>query len=128
MEIKDGALTTTLPDTTPVMTYDRWMAEGKRRFGEDFDKWRFVCPICHNVAAIGEYRPFKDKGASADSAVQECIGRYTGTPFKAFGNSAKERGKPCDYAVYGLFRFPGVIIEMPDGVKRMAFAFEDLGS
>ena len=42
MQIKDGALISTVPDTTPVMGYDNWLAEGKRRFGEDFDKWRFV--------------------------------------------------------------------------------------
>lgn len=124
MEIKDGALTTTLPDTTPVMTHDEWLAEGKRRFG-DFDNWRFVCPICGNVAAVGDYKQFKDRGASPSSAAQECIGRYTGTPFKAFGTSANERGRPCDYALYGLFRFPGVVIEFPDGKKRFAFAFAE---
>jgi hypothetical protein len=125
MKIKDGALTTTVSDTTPVMAYDEWMAEGKWRFGEDFNQWRFVCPVCKNVAAVGDYKPFKDQGANPNSAYQECIGRYTKSAFKAFGHSTKERGQPCDYALYGLFRFPGVIVETADGVKLMAFAFEE---
>ena len=126
MEIKDGALTTTLPDTTPVMTHAEWLAEGKRRFGEEYSDWRFVCPICKNVAAVGDFKPYKDRGASPSSAVQECIGRYLpkDESHKAFGTS-KERGKPCDYALYGLFRLPGVVIKFDDGKESMAFAFAE---
>lgn len=31
---------------------EEWQAEGKRRFGEDVKKWRFVCPMCGHVAAV----------------------------------------------------------------------------
>jgi hypothetical protein len=104
------------------MTYDEWMAEGQKRFGTDYDKWRFVCPICQNEAAIVDFRPFKDQGATPDTAANQCIGRFNGSRHKAFG-TLKEKGKPCDYALFGLFRLPGVIITMPDGKERMAFAF-----
>jgi len=110
-----------------LTTYDQWLADGKQRFGQDFLQWRFVCPICHHIAAVADYAPFKDCGANPDSATQECIGRYSKPSFKAFSNSTKDRGQPCNYAVYGLFKFPGVIIEMPDGAKRMAFSFADPG-
>jgi hypothetical protein len=108
---------------TPKMTYGEWMAEGKKLFGDNFDNWRFVCPICGNVAAIADFKPFKDQGATPDTAANECIGRFIGSKYKAFGTS-KEVGKPCDYALFGLFRLPGVLIAMPDGKERMAFAFE----
>ena len=115
------------PDPTPRMTYDEWMAEGQKRFGDDFDKWGFVCPVCTNVARIADFRPFKDQGATPDTAANQCIGRFNGSKFKAFGSGgAKERGKPCDYALFGLFRLPGVIIAMPDGKERMAFAFAEV--
>ena len=120
MEIKDGGMTTTLPDTTPVMTYDEWMAEGKRRFGDDFQTWRFKCPICANVATVGDYRQYKDQGADPNSATCECIGRYQG----AHG-FAKDGKGPCNYAAYGLFRIPGVIVETADKKKIIAFAFAD---
>ena len=125
MDIKDGSQTTPLPETTPTMAYEEWMAEGRRRFGNAFKDWKFVCPICGNVAAVEDYRPFKDQGANPDSATKECIGRYNGSKYRAFGTSG-ERGKPCDYALYGLFRLPGVIIKMDDGEDVMSFAFAEV--
>ncbi len=125
MEIKDGRVTTTRPDTTPVMTHDAWLAEGTRRFGENFDDWKFICPICGNIAAVADFKPFKDVGATPDSATNQCIGRFNGSPYRAFGNSLKERGKPCDYALFGLFRLPGVIVKAADGKEIMAFAFAE---
>lgn len=118
IEVKNGGTTTTLPDITPKMTHDEWMAEGKRRFGEVFGKWKFVCPICANVAAVEDYKPYKDKGATPDSAALECIGRYQG----AGGFKPPAKG-PCNYAAYGLFRIPGVVVETPDGKKTIIFAF-----
>lgn len=127
MEIKDGPMTTTVPDRTPTFTHAEWLAEGRRRFGDNFEKWRFVCPICGNVAAVSEYRQFKDCGATPDSAAKECIGRYLpkDQTHKAFGANTKERGKPCDYAIYGLFRIPGAIVTGDDGHKMLAFAFAE---
>ena len=122
MGIKDGAHTTTVPDTIPQFTHEEWIAEGTRRFGDNYDAWRFVCPICGNIAAISEYRPFKGKGATRSSATTECIGRYTGAKM-TIGDAKKD--KPCDYALYGLFRLPGAVITMPDGDKVMAFAFAE---
>ncbi len=109
----------------PQLTYDEWMAEGTRRFGNDFLDWRFVCPICGHVAAVRDYRPFKAQGATPDSATQECIGRYTGSGQRAFGADDLTVGLPCDYALYGLFRLPGVQVAMPDGTTNSAFAFAD---
>ena len=113
-------------DPTPKMTYDEWMAEGKKRFGDDFTEWRFVCPICGNVAAVGDFKPYKHQGATSDTATEQCFGRFTGTLHKAFATRA-ELGRPCDYALFGLFRLPGVIVVMPEGDERMAFAFAEGG-
>jgi hypothetical protein len=126
MEITTGNHTTKLPDTTPIMTHAEWEAEGKRRFGPDCFNWKFKCPICGNVAAVSDFHQYKDIGATPNSAVEVCIGRYTRSKFKAFGSSTAERGAPCDYALFGLFRLPGVIVLMPDGEKRMAFAFAEV--
>ena len=102
----------------PTFTYEEWMTEGKRRFGEKFDDWKFECSICGNIAAVGDYKPYKDKGADPNSATCECIGRYTGaTDFAAHGKG------PCNYALYGLFKLPGMVVEFPDGKKTNSFAF-----
>lgn len=91
------------------MRYEDWLAEGRRRFGQDFGAWKFVCPICKHVAAVDDFKPYKDKGATPDSATSECIGRYIPGSMKAFEESKRTKG-PCDYAGYGLFRLSPVHI------------------
>lgn len=125
--MKKKQVQTTVPTVpTPIMTYEEWMAEGKKRFGSEFIDWKFVCPICGNVAALRDFKKFKDQGATPNSATQECIGRYLPKEqcHRAFGSSTKERGRPCDYALYGLFRIPGVIVKQ-DGKETMSFAFAE---
>ena len=41
-------------EKTPVMTEKEWIEEGMRRFGKDWMKWRFRCPMCGHVASIEE--------------------------------------------------------------------------
>jgi hypothetical protein len=113
---------------TPTMTHEEWMTEGKRRFGENFDDWKFVCPVCKHVASVGDFRKHKDNGATPDSATRQCIGRYDGSKGTAFGEKRFKNGGPCDYALYGLFRLPGVIVTgspYADGKQMMSFAFAD---
>lgn len=99
------------------MTLDEWRTEGTRLFGENYHDWRFACPICGHVAAVSDYRQFKDAGASPNSATCECIGRYT----RVDGFRAKGKG-PCDYAGYGLFHASPIRIDN-DGHVTHCFAF-----
>lgn len=121
MQIKGNRVTTEVPDSVPVMSHEEWIAEGQRRFGENFTNWKFICPVCKNVASGQE---FKDLGAKPAAMYQECIGRYHLSAKRAFGDEPAGKG-PCDYALFGLFRLPGVIIETDDGKRVMAFAFAD---
>lgn len=68
-------------------TPEEWRAEGKRRFGENFEHWKFKCPSCGNVASGQE---FKDAGAEPSDMYQNCIGRF----------NSKTKG--CDWAAYGF--------------------------
>lgn len=92
-----------------------WLLEGERRFGPDQMKWKFQCPACKAEHSVEEFRPFKDKGALASSAYQECIGRYTG------GRSGPDK---CDWASYGLFHGPCFVVA-EDGKKIPVFAFAE---
>jgi len=94
-----------------------WLRQGAELFGEDFMKWRFVCPACKNIATVEDFKAFKDKGATPNSATQNCIGRYSG------GNWGKGT-KPCDYAAYGLFHLSPVIVVQENGNEIQAFAFD----
>lgn len=76
---------------------DDWRADGEKRFGPDVKKWRFKCPMCGHVAAVQD---FADAGAKdpANSAYEECLGRYTGKGSPKEGDSSG-----CNWAAYGLF-------------------------
>jgi len=108
------------------MTRDEWLEEGRRRFGEDFMAWKFVCPICGHVQSVADFREYKDQGASPDSATFHCIGRYQESCRRAFGDY-KEDGKPgpCDYTAGGLFRLAPVHIDVGTDEPRHAFAFAE---
>lgn len=102
-------------------TRDEWVAEGERRFGKDFEKWKVRCPMCGKVSSVGD---FKEAGAdSPDNAFVECIGRYTGQ-----GSPGESTGDGCNWAAYGLYGIPRddkYIIVFPDGHKRECFPFAD---
>lgn len=113
-----------MPNEIKTFTHADWLDLGRARFGENFDDWRFVCPICGNVASIGEFRRFKEQGATPESAASECIGRYLPKSHKAFGTDEPNTPKkPCDYAGYGLLRLSPWRVAFPDGTERHSFAF-----
>ncbi len=102
---------------TQKLTMAEWRAMGRERFGDDMLSWKFVCPSCGHVQTPNDFKPHKDKGADPNSAVCECIGRYTGAkaPFP--------EGGPCDYAGYGLFRLSPLVVVQEDGHESQAFGF-----
>ena len=110
-----------MPVNKPIeyASREEWLAEGRRRFGEDFHQWKFVCPICKNVAAVKDYQPYADKGATPSSATSECIGRYTGA------GESRNGSQPCNYAGYGLFRLSPVHVIAEDGHRVHSFGFAD---
>lgn len=104
-----------------TLTHAEWLAEGERLFGSNREDWAFECPLCHHVAQVKDFRDFKDKGATANTAMQACMGRYDPSAVPMFRCDGKN--KPCDYAGYGLFRFSPVRVVMDDGEEVHCFAF-----
>jgi len=103
-----------------VMTKEEWMAKGTHLFGADPFKWRFVCPSCGHIQTPEDFRPYKDKGASPDTAWFNCIGRYDGHEYVVILSGKS----PCNYTGGGLFCFNP--IKVVDGDKSvMAFAFDE---
>lgn len=101
-------------DGTEWETHDAWLAKGRELFGADYENWKFVCPACKKVRAVSDYEPYKDKGATPDSAATECLGRYTG------GRNGPDK---CDWAAYGLFAGPSFVTN--DNGKRIpCFMFD----
>jgi len=105
------------------LTHAEWLAEGKRRFGEDFNKWRFVCPVCGFVQSVQDY---KDAGAPQDAVAFSCVGRWRKDAQDAMTASPAfvTKAKPCNYAGGGLFRLNPITVVFDDGTESQAFAFE----
>lgn len=81
-----------------------WIAEGRRLFGDDQMKWRFVCPSCGYVASVQDW---KDCHAPDGAVAFSCVGRWK----KLFPKDAFTAGPgPCNYAGGGLFRVNPVTV------------------
>lgn len=112
--------------TQVTYTLAEWRAKAAELFGEDFMKWKFVCPVCRHVASVADW---KDAGAPVKSAAFSCVGRWAGANPKIakgdVGPNGIEGNGPCNYAGGGLFQLNPVIVVDPDGVEMKAFAFAD---
>ncbi len=68
---------------------------------------------------MSDYRQFKDKGATPNTATCECIGRYTG----ATGAFDRSKYKPCNYAAYGLLHISPMTVLLDNGKTTQSFGF-----
>lgn len=78
------------------MTKDEFITEAVSRFGEDSEKWRFVCPGCKTEQTLADLEKAgcdNPKGSIAFS----CIGRFD-----------KERG--CNWTLGGFFQIHTMVV------------------
>ncbi|MEQ1761613.1 MAG: VVA0879 family protein [Pyrinomonadaceae bacterium] len=102
------------------MSYQDWQDEARRRFGDNPAFWYFQCPICKGIQCPEDFRQYKDRGATPDSARYNCLGRYQQeTAGKNLSGTPESR---CDYTLGGLFRLTGVIV-IHNGEERHCFDF-----
>jgi len=97
---------------------DDWKAEGERRFGKNVLEWRFKCPMCGHVATVDDFRK-AGANSPANSAYQECLGRYTGKGSPKEGDSSG-----CNWAAYGLFGIPKGGVYVFTGPEEGAHIFD----
>ena len=88
------------------MTLDEFLAEAKKRFGSDSNKWRFICPVCHTVQSIEDFSAIGVKDPQRYIGFS-CIGRWTGkdSPGK------QPYGEGCNWTLGGLFRVHKLEVE-----------------
>lgn len=87
----------------PDITQEDWLAEARRRFGDDPKGWRFRCPSCGTISTPGDFLAL---GVDGHRASGECIGRV----HKEQGETGIDGNtKPCNWAAIGLIRLPACI-------------------
>lgn len=102
------------------ITKDEWLKRGTALYGDDMFGWKFKCPSCGHIQAVNDFKPYKDKGASPDSARFNCIGRYDGHINTPMGT----KPGPCNYTSGGLINISPLIVI--DGDKESSsFEFAD---
>lgn len=99
-----------------------WIAEAERRFGNDRKNWRFRCPSCGHIQLIGDFEPYKEKGATPNTAYFSCIGRWNGHMKNGIGSGKS----PCNYTLGGLFNFAKVYVTDEDGIRHPVFDFDEV--
>ncbi len=111
------------------MKHQAWLDKAKRLYGENAGDWKFKCPVCETVQTANDFvKAGASKEDASTSIANECIGRWLPNKQKAFGDRKKDKfskGKPCNYAGYGLLQLNPVIVEFEDGTTRNAFDFAD---
>ena len=93
------------------ISHQEWTDEGKRRFGDDFRKWRFKCAQCGGVQTIDDFIEAKVANPG-DYVYFSCIGRWV-----------DDRG--CDWTLGGLLHIHTLEVETTDGKIIMCFEFAD---
>lgn len=121
--------TVTVPEMKE-MTRDDWMLEGKRRFGEDFMDWRFVCCNCGHVQAISDFSELSRKGifkGGPSDAYFSCIGRFDDRiPRSQIGELGDTKGKKyCNYTLGGLITLNKLVVLAEDGKRHPVFEFAE---
>jgi hypothetical protein len=108
------------------MTHEEWLEKAKRLYGDNAGDWKFKCPVCETVQTVKDFfNAGLSREESSASIANECIGRYLPEKQKAIGEKKVIKGKPCNYAGYGLFNLNPVEVLMNDGRKITAFDFAD---
>ena len=107
-------------------TLQEWLAEGKRRFGEDMRNWKFICPACGRINAGHE---FKEIGVEPNFMYSTCIGRHNSRGIRGIEHKsdtpAPEFG--CDWTANGLFgTLNGGCIVVADGKETPVFSFAEV--
>lgn len=104
-----------------TMTKKEWFALGTDLYGDDYFQWKFICPSCGHVQTPEDFRPYKNNGATPDTARFSCIGRYDGhMDVSIFASPG-----PCNYTSGGLFPLAPVEV-VDDDKKHLVFAFKDM--
>jgi hypothetical protein len=101
------------------MTLEEWKAKGAELFGEDYMKWKFLCPMCHHVISTQDY---KDAGAKESAVAFNCLGRYRNDAKPAIFTKDLKGNGPCNYTGGGLFNFNPLELEI-DGKSHFLFDF-----
>lgn len=101
-------------------TKKEWLKKGKKLFGDDMLKWKFVCPSCGNVQSAMDFKRYKNKGATPSDTYFKCIGRFRKKCHKFLDGGNK---KPCDYTSGGLLCISPISVTDEQGEVHSAFEF-----
>lgn len=92
------------------INHEDWLAEAKKRFGDNPLDWRFQCPRCKETQSAREFHEEKIRGVDR-KVYFSCIGRWV-------------EGRGCDWTLGGLLQIHAMEVITPKGeiIPVMEFA------
>lgn len=99
----------------PTLTEEEWLEKGHELYGEDREKWEFVCPLCGHVQSAEsmiENNPGMDEGDIYRTVNQNCESR--------FNNSVQ-----CRWRLGFIKYYFGIVVKTDEGQYK-SFAFADM--
>ncbi len=100
------------PTKPKKITWKQWNEEGKKLFGADKRKWKFVCPSCGHIQSVESMIKNNPKLSEKDLEGQFCFsceGRHT-------------EGRGCDWTLGGFLQIQTVTI-VHEGEDHPVFDF-----
>lgn len=118
-----------MSDEKRRLTLEEWQAEGRRRFGPDPTRWRFVCPSCGQEQDAWDWKANGCPPRAIDANLAfNCVGtqiRRVCPTADVVDFAEPTRGFGCVYVGAGLWRISPVVlaVEGPDPFERELFEF-----
>jgi hypothetical protein len=107
------------------LTLNEWHAEGRLLFGNDVNKWEFVCPSC---GLVQTRQDFLDLGMSQRQVDQylaySCIGRWR-NPLESAEPFEGESIWGCRYSGGLLPNVSPITLIISEGEERPTFGFSE---
>ncbi|GAB1376849.1 hypothetical protein MASR1M48_17010 [Lactococcus petauri] len=111
-------------EPTVKMTLKEMITQGKNLFGEDRDKWVFVCPICKKEQTNEDFKSKGTDGLETGLLGFSCIGRLAEDPYRGFGSGKGDKSQGCDYSSGGFFVINKKFAIGEDGKEIPVFKFK----
>jgi hypothetical protein len=113
-----------MADEKRRVTIEEWHAEGRARFGDDVNNWRFVCPSCGFVQTRRDFLAYGVPERDVDRRLAfSCVGRSVlqtcADAAEVVDFAEPHKGYGCNYAGGGLFRINPVEVVYLDGIHEV---------
>lgn len=113
---------------TRTLSLDEWQQEAIDRFGEDSNRWSFMCPSCGQDQTREDFANLGENPRRVDQVLGfSCIGMwlYKRHFDKVVDYAEYTKGYGCTYSGRGFPNISPVSVVLPNGQARPTFEWSN---